>query len=172
MSNFSCKMLDYVNPNDVGGGRESTECVFVAGTRDQLQSRSRYVQQGWAATWILSAQHCVQRRWCRAVRETQNQTKKHIQAGQTKSLPPCVSLLKKVALTACAGAWWVWACLLLWQGAQGPGKPAQREHPLWGGVPVQEKVEAQEGWVDLCHHTQGASVQGGKRLNSCACKAQ
>lgn len=46
MSNFSCKTLDYVNPNDVGEGRESTERVFTAATRDQFQSRSRYVQQG------------------------------------------------------------------------------------------------------------------------------
>lgn len=93
MSNFSCKTLDYVNPNDVGGGRrESTECVLVAAARDQLQSRSRYVQQGWAA--LLSAQHCLERRWCRAVRETQNQIKTTYRQGKQHPLLP-------VSLTAC-----------------------------------------------------------------------
>lgn len=81
MSNFSCKTLDYVNPNDVGGGRESTERVFAAATRDQFQSRSRYVQEGWAATWMLSAQQSVER----MVQGCQGNTQS--QPGQTKSFP-------------------------------------------------------------------------------------
>lgn len=57
---------------------------------------------------------------------------------------------------------------LLWQGKHSDlraGKPALGG--LWD-----EKVEAQEGCVDLCHHTQGASIQCGERFNRCVCKAQ
>lgn len=166
MSNFSCKTLDYVNPNDVGEGRKSTERVFAAATRDQFQSRSRYVQQGWAATWMLSAGHCMERRWHRPVRETQN----HIQAGQTKALPPHVSLLKPSLAQALQDLGTCKPISLLWQVKQRAQRPAGRD--LWGRVPVEEKVDAQEEWVGLFHYTQGASVQGGKRFNSCVCKEQ
>jgi len=41
MSNFSCKSLDYVNPNDGGRGRESIKRVFAAVTRDQFKCWSK-----------------------------------------------------------------------------------------------------------------------------------
>lgn len=110
------------------------------------------------------------RGWCRAVRETRS----HSQGKQNLFLPPCGSP-EALPCTASAGPWYLQAHLAplaekavstetCWQGNQHQGFAG------WG--PCGGKVEAQEGLVDLCHHTQGASVQGGKRFNSCVCKAQ
>lgn len=41
MSNFSCKSLDYVNPNDGVRGRESIEHVFAAVTHDRFKCQSK-----------------------------------------------------------------------------------------------------------------------------------
>lgn len=144
MSNFSCKTLDYVNPNDVGGGRESTERVFAAATRDQFQSRSRYVQEGWAATWMLSAQQSVER----MVQGCQGNTQS--QPGQTKSFP--------------SSLWLSWSptlhCLCRTLVSASPPRSFGRESSehrdllagkpalggLRGGVPVEERWRHRKGW--------------------------
>lgn len=55
MSNFSCKSLDYMNPNDGGGGRENIKRVFAAATRDQFKRWSK----GKCRRAELPPEHCL-----------------------------------------------------------------------------------------------------------------